>query len=148
VADGLRVTIRGVREVQRALDKLPEQANAEFRRGMGLLAGRFTRTIRAAGKADSRQSARAASTVRSQVNGTSVVVSAGPHPLLFGSEFGAKRRFGWYANRRYAHSPERQFRPHLGSGSYWFFRTVDEHRDEVDREGQAIADRVIARWSA
>lgn len=148
MADGLRVTIRGDEEVLRALARFPEQGLAEFHRGLDFLAGRFTRAIRAAGRSSSRQSARAATTVRSEVSGTSATVSAGPHPLLFGSEFGVKRRFGWYANRRYGRDEDRQFRRHLGGGSYWFFRTAEGQRGEVDREAQAIGDRTIARWSA
>ena len=148
MADGLRVTVRGAREVSRALDKLPAQARGEFRRGMGALAGRLTQVIRAAGRADSKQSARAAETVTSQVRDLNVVVSAGPHPLLYGSEFGALRRFGWYSNRRYAWSPERQFRTHRGSASYWFFKTYREQKPAIDRAERAVADRVIAAWSA
>lgn len=146
MADGVR--IEGDEEVLRALDRLPEQGRAELHRGVDFLAGRFTRAIRAAGRASSRQSARAASTVRSQVTGTNAVVSAGPHPLLFGSEFGVKRRFGWYANRRYGRDEDRQFRRHLGGGSYWFFATATARQGEVDREAQAIGDRTVARWSA
>lgn len=144
----ISVTVRGDKEVERALAKLPRDAEAELRRGLGRVAGRLTQVVRAAGRASSRQSARAASTVRSRVVGLGAEVTAGPHPLLFGSEFGAKRRFGWYSKGRYWDSPERQFRPHLGGGSYWFFREAGRQQPAVEAESRAIADRVIARWSA
>jgi hypothetical protein len=148
VADGVQITVRGAREVQRALAKLPVDARLEMRRSLGLIAGRLTQAVRAAGRSDSKQSAQAAETVRSQVRDLNVVISAGPHELLFGSEFGVKRRFGWYAKPRYRRSKKRQFRPHLGAGSYWFFRAEQERRPETDRQIEAVADRVISRWSA
>ncbi len=74
-------------------------------------------------------------------------VTAGPHPLLYGSEFGAFGRFGWYAASRYGHSAARQFRPHLGGGSYWFFETA-EHSPAVARTWQLLEDSIIRRWGA
>lgn len=147
VLDHFEVDVIGAKEVRAALLKLPQQARDEARKGMTKLSRDLANIIRAAGRADSRQSARAARTVRA-LTGLSPGVKAGPHPLLFGSEFGAKRRFGWYAKPRYFHSHARQFRPHLGGGSYWFFKTQEREQPRVDREAQEIGDNVIRRWSA
>lgn len=147
VFDHFEVSVHGADEVRRALLKLPLEARDEARKGMTKLSRDLANIIRAAGRADTRQSARAAATVRART-GLSPGVLAGPHKLLFGSEFGVKRRFGWYAQPRYFHSHKRQFRAHLGGGSYWFFRTQEREQPRVDREAQEIGDNIIRRWSA
>lgn len=144
----LRVRVTGLDEVLRALRDLPAGARRELRTSSRELSTRLARFARAAGKADSRQSARAASTVRSIGGGFTPVVTAGPHPLLFGSEFGSNARWGWYSRPRYRGSPLRQFRPHLGGGSYWFFKTLDEHGADIDSAWQQCADAIIRSWSA
>src|SRR6266705_520239 len=147
VFDHFEVNVGGAEEVRRALLKLPLQARDEARKGMTKLSRDLANIIRAAGRADSRQSARAARTVRART-GLSPGVIAGPHDLLFGSEFGVKRRFGWYAHPRYFHSTARQFRRHLGGGSYWFFKEQARQQPRIDREAQEIGDNVIRRWGA
>jgi hypothetical protein len=149
MADGdmLRVEVRGDREVLRALDGLPRDAVRELKDGQQRIARSLATTIRAAARANSRQSARASRTVRT-ARGVSPIVVAGPHPLLFGSEFGATARFGWYRRARYRNSPARQFRRHLNRGSYWFFRTQQAERPRVQVEANEIAAAVVRRWSA
>lgn len=145
----VRVTIRGDREVLRALDKLPRDATSELRRGLGLVAGRFTQLVRAAAAADSKPARRAATTVHTRVVGTGVTVEAGPHPLLFLSEFGMSRHTGWYGKPRYRRSKEPNApHRHAGSSSFWFFETVDHRRAEIDAKAREIADAVVHNWSA
>jgi hypothetical protein len=146
---GIRVTMRGDREVERALDALPGEARAQLRRGLGALAARFTKLVRAAAAADSKPARRAATTARTQVSGTGVATTAGPHPLLFLSEFGMNKHTGWYGKPRYARSPSPNApHRHIGQGSYWFFRTVDEHRDAIDGKAREISDAVVRNWGA
>jgi hypothetical protein len=140
---GTSVRIENLDNVVRALKRLPGQADEELKETARDLADKLSRITAAAGRSSSRQAARAAGTVRVGGGG----VTAGPHPLLFGSEFGAFGRFGWYSAGRYARSPGRQFRPHLGGGSYWFFRTVD-HSPEPDNASRRLGDSIIGRWSA
>jgi hypothetical protein len=145
----LSITVRGAREVERALAKLPDEAQVELQRGLRSLAGHFTRWVRAAARADSRPAARAATTVRSFVQGAGVEITAGPHPLLYLSEFGMNKHTGWYGKPRYSRSPSPNApHRHIGSGSYWFFRTVDEHRGAVDDQAREIADAIIHNWGA
>lgn len=149
-SDGLiRVTIRGDREVERALDKLPADARRELTRGLAGVAGHFTQLVRAAAAADSKPARRAATTVHSRVTGTGITVEAGPHPLLFLSEFGMNKHTGWYGKPRYWKGPPNAPHPHPGGGSsYWFFETVDRHRAEIDARAREIADAVVHNWSA
>lgn len=143
----LRVQIRGLHEVLRALDKLPTQARDEMRKTTIRLSQTLASKIRAAGRASSKQSARAAATVRPS-RGLTPGVIAGPHPFLFLSEFGMNRRTGWYGKPRYGHSHQRQARPHLGGKSYWFFRTADESSGEVNDAARQAGEHILQMWSA
>lgn len=145
----IKVEITGVRETLRAFGDLPDDAQRELRERSKALADALAVEIRAAGQADTRQSARAATSVRA-VRDRVPVIEAGrtkrAQAVLFGSEFGMTRRSGWYAKARYGQSEARQYRPHLGAGSYWFFRTVEDNTARIDREWNAMADELIRRW--
>lgn len=146
---GLKVNVRvqNLNEVLRAFDQLPRDANDVLRERTRELAETLADRVRAAGTSDTPQSAAAARTVRAR-GGNAPGVEAGPEVRLFGSEFGATRKFGWYRRGRYYHSAGRQYRPHLGSGSYWFFRTVDANQSEIDQEWQDAATEIIRRWGS
>jgi hypothetical protein len=148
----LTATTRGDREVSAALAALPRQGRKEAKDGAERIARDLAVKIRRAGRRDSRQSARAVRTVRTRrgpQGGTPTpLVTAGPHPLLFGSEFGMTRHTGWYARARYWDSVGDQFRPHLGRGSYWFFRAQDEHRAETVAAWADVAAAIVRKWSA
>lgn len=144
----LQVTVQGDEEVQRALAKLPADARREARKGAVQLSRKMATFIRAAGRADSRQSARASRTVRTATDGLNPSVVAGPHPMLFGSEFGIKRRTGWYSRRRYFGSRERQYRAHRGNASYWFFRAGEEATPLIRAELDDTMDAIVRSWSA
>lgn len=139
--------VEGAAHVERQFAELPKWARDELRAGLNKITAKLAIRVRAAGRASSRQAARASSTVRAS-RGTRPQVAAGPHPLLFLSEFGMNRRTGWYAAKRYGHSKDRQARPHLGGGSYWFFRSQEESSGEVGRDANDIADAVVRRWQA
>jgi hypothetical protein len=124
---------------------LPADANRELDRETRELAEKLADFARAAGRADTRQSARAATTVRAETGRGFPQAVVGPHPLLFGSEFGIKRRTGWYAKPRYLDSPARQFRP-WNNSSYWFLRTQTERGPEIQEAFTEIADAIIEAW--
>ena len=88
----------------RAFDKLPKDADTELRAQAFDIAKVLADRIKAAGRAHSRQAARAASTVK-EVRGRWPTIQARhtgrARGLLFGSEFGMTRKSGWYAKRRY-----------------------------------------------
>lgn len=145
MAFDLEIKVTGADEVAARLRKLPLNARDEARKGMTKLSRDLANIIRRAGKASSRQSARAATTVRART-GLTPGVLAGPHPLLFGSEFGANGRYGWYSAERYRDSVGRQFRPH--GGSYWFFTTARREQPRIDEAAKEIADAVIRDWGS
>jgi hypothetical protein len=154
------VDIKGADEVIRAFGKLPKDAETELRAQAFDIAKVLADRIKAAGRADSPVAGRAASTVR-EVRGDFPTVQAsntgrarGRKPskkgggVLFASEFGQNRRSGWYANPRYRHSVGRQFKPHRGAGSYWFFVTAERMQPYIESEWGKVADAVVRKWSA
>jgi hypothetical protein len=88
--------------------------------------------------------------VKASTLGGKPAVVVGPHPLLFGSEFGANQQFGWYANARYDWAAGgRQFRPHRGQGaSYWFFQTAEREQPRFAAAHQEMARAIIRDWKA
>jgi hypothetical protein len=144
----LDVDVRGLREVQRALARLPREAEREVKDGSERLARRMANVIRAAGRGSDRQSARASRTVRVARSVFPRIV-AGPHPFLFGSEFGIKRRLGWYRKGRYWRSEARQYRPRIGGNpGYWFFPTYRAQQPEIRLAHQDMARAIIRGWDA
>lgn len=143
----LEIKVNGAAAIKRAADQLPKNARDEIRKGTQKLSREMANIVRRAGRADSRQSARAASTVRART-GAAPGVLAGPHPLLFGSEFGANGRYGWYAAERYSNSTGRQFRPLRRGASYWFFKTAEREQPRVDRAAAEIIENIARRWGA
>lgn len=137
---------RGLREVERALDRLPAEAHREIKDQREQLSRRLAELVRAAGRADSRVAAAAARTVRTGVGGEMVI--AGPEKRLFGSEFGSNSRWGWYSASRYRSSPARAFKPHRGSASYWFFRTIREQKPAIDEAWSQALDAIVRAWGA
>jgi hypothetical protein len=148
----LTATTRGDREVIAAFARLHRVARKEAKDGAERIARGLAVKTRRAARREGRQAARAARTVRTQRGpqggDPAPRVVVGPHPLLFGSEFGMTRRSGWYARGRYWDSPGRQFKPHLRRGSYWFFTTQDEERAAVNREWADVVAAIVRKWSA
>lgn len=146
---GLVVTVRisGVRETLGAFALLPRQASDELRDASQKIAQAMQGRIQAAARIEGRQASILAPTVKARRDRVPAVQAGGAkrigrrhkpaYKLLFGSEFGASQS-GRYSLR--------QFKPHLGAGSYWFFRTVEDDQAVIDREWNAAADEVIRRF--
>lgn len=144
MATELRITMRGDRDVIRALNALPSEAQEEARDGSDKLAQLLMRKMR--GRASSNRQARAAARTLRVAHDRFPTVEAGPEKRLMGSEFGAKARFGWYSKVRYWDSPARQYRPR--AVSYWFYVTIDKESAAIDKAHQDMVDGIIRRWSA
>jgi hypothetical protein len=147
----LKVSIRGADEVLRAINALGRDAERELKAQAYDIADYLADKIKYAAAAESRQAARAATSVKARKDRWPVVSAGGTTrsaPVLFGSEFGATRRFGWYARARYYDSIPRQYQPHQGRGSYWFFATAEAQQPWVESQWHEAADAVIRRWSA
>lgn len=153
----IRVHGEGVDATLAAFRRLPGQALDHLSDRAGDLAALLARRVAAAALADSPQSALMAPTVRARrgrvpsiaAGGTSRVGRnrAPAYGILFGSEFGAHGRFGWYAAPQYRGGIGRQYRPHRGAASYWFFSTVEENQAETFRAWRAVADDIARSFA-
>lgn len=148
----MKVRIEGIREVIRAFNQLPDDAKNIVRDESFELAQSLVPDVKATAAGQGRQAARAATSVRAQRD-RAPVLSAGTRAgklakdLLFGSEFGATRRFGWYRKGRYQNSAGRQFPPHRGASSYWFFKTVDAESDRIGSAYLDMAQHICEEWA-
>lgn len=147
----MRVRIEGIREVLAAFSKLPKDAQDTVRDRSFELAASLVGPVQAAAAGRGRQAARAATSVKA-VRDRVPVLQAGTgagklaKALLFGSEFGATAHFGWYRKGRYARSAGKQFPPHLGAQSYWFFRTVEHEGPRISKAYLDMAQEMCDRW--
>ena len=144
--DSLTINIRidGLREVLAALNKLPKDASAELKVKAKEIATELAKSAKAAGTAEGSQAALVATTVKAMKDRVPVIQTGGSKKLgrnkkpafklLFGSEFGSDRyeQFG---------------KPHIGKGSYWFFKTVEDEQATVSAKWLEAADEVIRKFS-
>lgn len=149
----ITVNVDGVRPIMAALRKLPEGASDALRDGSLKLSRTLANKIRAAARAEGSQAAAVAPTVAAVRDRVPAITAGGTQrvastrvpakALIFGSEFGARRRFGWYAERRYRGSTGRQYKRHRGRGSYWFFKTAEQSTATINTAWQKVADDIV-----
>ncbi len=150
------VRIDGVRAVLRALRDVPPDANNALKDRTATLTNVLASKIRWAARAEGSQAAAIANTVKPRRDRVPSVQAGGSRrfgrhrsaawEVLAGSEFGMNRRSGWYGAARYAGSTGRQFKPHLGRGSYWFFKTVEDNERQIGATWLAVADDVVREF--
>lgn len=140
----LVVTIRidGIRETLAALRKLPKDASVELRAAALEISKELAVAARESGAREGRQAALVATTVKARRDRVPVVVAGGAKrlgrnrepafKLLFGSEFGATRY--------------EQYKPHLGRGSYWFFRTIEDEQVQIAKRWLDAADEIVRKF--
>lgn len=136
------VRITNLRPTLAAFKALPDDANMEMRAASLSIAGFLAVELKMAARTDA-QSALMVPTIRAMKDRVPVVQAGGArrvgrnrepaYKILFGSEFGA-------------HSLK-QYRA-FNAGGYWFFVTVDENTEYIDREYNDAADEVLTKWGA
>lgn len=139
----VRIHITGVRETLAAFRRLPKEASAELRERTLALSQALANRIQAEARSEGRQAALLAPTVKANRDRVPSITAGGTKrvgsrrkpawKLLFGSEFGSDR-YG-------------QFKPHLGRGSYWLFRTVEAEETEIGRAWLAVADAIVCSFT-
>lgn len=140
----LMVTVRidGLRETLAALRALPKDASNELRTAALEISKELATAAGESGTREGGQAALVATTVKARRDRVPVVVAGGTkrlgsnrapaYKLLFGSEFGADRF--------------EQYRPHVGRGSYWFFRTIEDEETEIAERWLTAADEIIRKF--
>lgn len=134
----LRMHIHGVRETLAAFNHLPEEANDSLRNRSLDLSRDLAEKARAYARGDSGQSALMAATVKATRDRVPSITAGGnarvgrnrkpAYKILFGSEFGSNTL--------------RQYRHHLGRGSYWFFATIEKEQATIEAAWTKVADDI------
>ncbi|MDN5929489.1 MAG: hypothetical protein L0I24_00220 [Pseudonocardia sp.] len=138
----LNIRIEGVRETLAGFRGLGREASAELRTKTLELSETLAGRVRAAASSQGSQAALMGPTVKARKDRVPSIQAGGSkrvgrnrkpaHKLLFGSEFGATEL--------------KQYRPHLGKGSYWFYITVERNEAEIADAWKTLADDVATRF--
>lgn len=142
----VNVRIDGAKEILKALNQLPKEANQAVRAESMRLAQALARKGQAAAVADDApQSKLLARTVKARRDRVPVIVAGGTtrigrgrrkvpaYKLLFGSEFGSNEH--------------KQFqRAHSGRKGYWFFPLAEKEGRTVGKAWSKAADRIVRSY--
>lgn len=140
----VRIRVDGATQTLAAFRRLPKEATKDLRKRTLDLSRTLAGRVASAARADSPQTALMAPTVKAvfdrvpaiQAGGTSLVGSrrVPAYKIVFGSEFGGVVRT--------------QFRPHLGTGSYWLWKTVQANEIEIAAAWNKVADDIARSFSS
>ena len=139
----VNIHVAGARETLAAFRRLPKEASNSLRDRSTELATALAGKVQGAARSDSPQSALMAPTVKARRDRIPAIEAGGSSrvgsrrvpafKILFGSEFGARTL--------------PQFRPHLGRGSYWLFKTVEENETEIAAGWEKVVDDIQRDFS-
>ena len=147
VFDHFEIDVKGEEKVERAATKLEPDAKKGITREKKRLAKNLAAKLRRAVISGTKQrhgrpmGARVRPTIRQRGE----TVLAGPHPMLFGTEFGMNRRSGWYADERFANSTEKQYKP-WGTEGYWWNPTIRRSKPDADAAVERALDDAVRNW--
>lgn len=149
VRTSFNITVQGASEVERALAHLsPDAAKAldkEKRRLAKNLAAKLRRAV--ISKTKQRHGRPMGARVRPTIHQAGDTVLAGPHPMLFATEFGMNHKSGWYARPEFRGSLALQYFRHNSSG-YWWNPTIERSKPDADAAIQQALDDALSHWSA
>ena len=143
---GFSITVKGAREVERALAKLPadvqKAVDKEKRRLAKNLAARLRRAVISGSKG------RMGSKVRPGIHQSGDTVTANNDSgMLYGTEFGMNKKSGWYGRPEFRSHPHLQYFRHSGRG-YWWNPTIERSQPQADEAVKRVVDDALNQWSA
>jgi len=143
------ITVKGEEKVEAAAAKLPADGAKALSKEKKRLAKNLAAKLRRAviSKTKQRHGRPMGARVRPTIHQSGETVKAGPHPMLFGTEFGMNRKSGWYARPEFRHATAHQYFPHNGSG-YWWNPTIQRSKPDADAAVQRALDEAVNRWGA
>lgn len=140
----IRLKIDGAEQLLRAFRDLPKDATEELRVKSLEISQWMAQKATSAGRSQGKQAALVATTVKARRDKTPVVVAGGAKrlgrnkapagKLLFGSEFGSNRL--------------KQYKKHIGTGSYWFFKSVQDNQPEIEKQWLEAAEQIIKKFNS
>jgi hypothetical protein len=139
----LEFKVEGEEKVERAAAKLPGDAakgiTKEKKRLAKNLAAKLRRAVISGSKTTMGRK------VRPTIRQRGETVLAGPHPMLFGTEFGMNKKSGWYADERFRGMPNLQYFRHQNDG-YWWNPTIRRSKPDADAAVQRALDEAVRHW--
>jgi hypothetical protein len=140
-------TVEGEEQVERNAAKLDPDARKGITKEKKRLAKNLAAKLRRAVISGTKQrhgrpmGARVRPTIRQRGE----TVLAGPHPMLFGTEFGMNKKSGWYADERFRGMPNLQYFRHQNEG-YWWNPTIRRSKPDADAAVQRALDEAVRNW--
>lgn len=148
---GFEIKVKGAKEVERALDKLPADVQSALAKEKRRLAKNLVAKLRRAvisgtkvGPSGRPMGTKVLPTIRQSGDD----VTAGPHPMLFGTEFGMNRKSGWYDKPWFQDNPHLQYFRHAGRDGYWWNPTIRRSEPDAEAAVQRAVDDALNHWSA
>jgi hypothetical protein len=135
--------VRGEEQVERNAAKLDPDARKGITKEKKRLAKNLAAKLRRAVISGSKTTM--GRKVRPTIRQRGETVLAGPHPMLFGTEFGMNRKSGWYADERFRHSTALQYFRHQNDG-YWWNPTIRRSKPDADAAVQRALDEAVRNW--
>lgn len=137
------IRVTGEERVEHAADRLSPDARRAVDKEKKRLAKNLAAKLRRAAISGSK--GRMGSKVRPTIRQSGDTVTAGPHPMLIGTEFGANGKYGWYGRPEFRNSPELQYFRHIGDG-YWWNPTIRRSKPDADAAVQRALDEAVRHW--
>jgi hypothetical protein len=135
-----RIQVEGLNETLKAFRQYGPDAANELRTAAKNISPTVAHRQQAAGRSSSKQSAKAAPTVRARRDRVPVIVAGGRSKagvVFFGAEFGGRRR-----------KTTQQFRPYRGHTGYWFYPTLRASMPAILDAYSKALDTAARRWGA
>jgi hypothetical protein len=147
VFDHFEIDVKGEEKVERAAAKLPGDAQKGIAKEKKRLAKNLAAKLRRAVISGTKQrhGRPMGARVRPTIHQRGETVLAGPHPMLFGTEFGMNKKSGWYADERFRHSTALQYFRHQNDG-YWWNPTIRRAKPDADAAVQRALDEAVRNW--
>jgi hypothetical protein len=143
VFDHFEFTVKGEEKVERAATKLDPDARKGITKEKKRLAKNLAAKLRRAVISGSKTTM--GRKVRPTIRQRGETVLAGPHPMLFGTEFGMNKKSGWYADERFRGMPNLQYFRHQNDG-YWWNPTIRRSKPDADAAVQRALDEAVRHW--
>jgi hypothetical protein len=141
------IDVRGEEQVERNAAKLDPDVRKGITKEKKRLAKNLAAKLRRAvmSKTKQRHGRPMGARVRPTIHQVGDKVIAGPHPMLFGTEYGMNKKSGWFADERFRGSTSLQYFRHQNDG-YWWRPTILRSKPDADAAVKRALDEAVSHW--
>lgn len=142
------VRIEGGAALLRGFRELPKEASDELRTSALRLSDLLAQRVAAAGRAEGRQAAELASTVKAKRDRIPSINVGGTKKLFHGKKDGSQREaFRGLFGSEFGSSRGHGFKPHRGAAGYWIWPTINASQNEIVAEWKDAAERITRKFT-